>query len=222
MNSSSQLYKIFCKGGEEIVKTNLLIALLVAAMVLSAATFSFALQTQTINVSATVDPQPQALNITVTPVNSSTNQWGTGSSSLPIAFGTLSYNSSLGIFLPTNYYAVDIGVVDNSGNVWVLTHEASTVTNGSANLDSNINVTFVKQLTSATTEWENKVTYGESNNVQYNKTQLSGGWLRIYYGIATGNRNLANGSVDATNATPITIDKPTGTYQGQVTLRLTP
>lgn len=204
------------------MKEKLLTVLLVTVMVLFTATTSFALQTKTITVSASITSQPQAMNVTVTPVNSATDQWGTGSSSQPISFGTLTYNSGLGIFLPTNYYAVDIGVVDNSGNVWVLTHQTTSVANGSANLDSNINVTFVKQLTSTSTEWENKLTYGESNNVQYNKTQLAGGWLRIYYGIATGNKVPANGTVDATNATPITISKPIGTYSGQVTLRLTP
>lgn len=203
------------------MKTRLLTALFVAFIVLSTATFSFALQQRTLSVSATVPVQSQTLTVSITPVNSATNVWGTTSTSQPIAFGTLSYNSGLGIFLPTVYYAVDIGVVDNA-NSWVLTHLAGSVSNGSSNLDSNINVTFVKQLTDTTFEFENKVTYGESNNVQYNRNQLAGGWLRIYYGIATGNRDLANGAVDATNALPVTLDKTTGTYSGTVTIRLTP
>ena len=75
----------------------------------------------------------------------------------------------------------------------------------------------MKQTSSTAGTQIEKVTYANSNSKAYNKAYLAGGWLRIYYGIATG--KVAD---DATGASPITNLKAYGQYSGQVTITLTP
>lgn len=201
-----------------------IVTLMLALTILfSLSTLCFAAATKTIAVSATIPAVAQAMDVTISEVNATTNVFSNSSSSTPIAFGTLIYNPTLHIFLPDNkYFAVDIGVTDNSGSIWTLTHTRTNVANGGNNLNSNINVSFVKQTSSTAFTPLQKVTYGNSNSVQYNKTALAGGWLRIYYGIATGNTDPINGEVDATGASPITTSNLTGIYSGMVTITLAP
>ncbi len=137
-----------------------------------------------------------------------------------IDFGDLQLNEENMIMLPQCYYAVDVGVLSNSED-WSIKHEAGPIA-GPDTLDDNVNVTFVKQTaTGSSLVGPGKVTYGESNGVVISKEDLEGGWLRIYYGIATGNTDPANGETDAPNAKPITLEKPSGYYVGTITLTLT-
>ena len=185
------------------------------------------------NITANIDPQ-DGLDVHITKVTN--GQWppaGTPSES-SIAFGTLTYDSTNHIFLPNCYYAVDVGVLSNAAD-WTVTHTISSMINQSgfsANLDHNVNVTFARtenvvdpntgEVTGTNDTILDKITFAESNNRSYTKSQLSSGWLRIYYGIATGNKNPSNGTTDAPNALPITTDKPAGNYVGSVTITLTP
>jgi hypothetical protein len=73
-----------------------------------------------------------------------------------------------------------------------------------------------------------KVSFAESGtNKSFSKTQLkegaTQGWLRIYYGIGTGNKVTTDQCTDdAPNVVPIGMDKPYGDYAGAATLTLTP
>jgi hypothetical protein len=62
-----------------------------------------------------------------------------------------------------------------------------------------------------------KFSFANSNSKAFTKAQLAGGWLRIYYGIGTGEAGK-----DAAGVTPIGLDTPAGTYAGSVTITLTP
>jgi hypothetical protein len=130
-----------------------------------------------------------------------------------VDFGTLTYDSDYHIFRANAYYAVDVGVGSNAPS-WSVSHTPNSVTNGTDNLDNNINVSFVKQLDDTTSSDLVKVSFANSSK-SFSKTLLAGGWLRIYYGIATG-------SGDNSGVVPITTDKPYGTYQGSAVLTLTP
>lgn len=185
-------------------------------MVLVLNTLCFAAATKTVNVTATVPNMTGVLNVTVSQIDAITNVWLQSGANLPIAFTTLDWDSTSNIFRAKYYYAVDIGVLDNTGTEWLLTHTRSSIQKDAINnLDNNVNVSFVKQLTSNTDSQLQKVSYANSNNIGYGKTALSGGWLRIYYGIAAG-------SNDAVGVEPIGIGKPAGTYSGAVTITLTP
>jgi hypothetical protein len=174
---------------------------------------AWAATSQTVNINAAVPLLAGGLTVTVSKVTGTT--WATATS---ISFGTLVWNTTNKIFLPDSYYAVDVGVTDNSGTVWTLTHTRTSIAGNGSNLDNKINVSFNKQTSSTASTELQKVSYANSQSIAYTKTQLSGGWLRIYYGIGTGDPTKP----DAAGVTPIGIDTPAGTYSGTVTITLTP
>jgi len=185
---------------------------MVFVMVALMTTASWAASSQTVTVNATVAAVSGALSVSVSKVTGTV--WTPATA---ISFGTLVWDSVNKIFLPNCYYAVDIGVTDNSGTAWTLTHTRASVANGSNNINNKINVSFNKQTSSTTATELQKVSYANSNNIAYTKAQLSGGWLRIYYGVGTGEAGK-----DAPGVTPIGLDTLAGTYTGSVTITLTP
>jgi len=194
-------------------------------------TFSFisnanAAKTQTLAVSATVSTVSNGLSLGLSRVVPGTggaqDNWTVVPITNGLAFGSLTLDPTYKVFKAAYYYALDIGILDNSGSAWTITHTMVSVANGNNNLNDNINVTFDKQLTSTSAANLSKNTLATSNNKAFTKAQLAGGWLRIYYGIATGNTDPANGTIDNPGALPITLDKPAGTYSGSVTITMTP
>jgi hypothetical protein len=197
----------------EVVKMkNILICMVFVVVAFCAATNAWAAASQTVTVNATIPTMTGGLNVSVSKVVGTV--WTTATQ---IAFGTLIWNATNSIFLPDCYYAVDIGVVDNSATAWTVTHTRTNLANGSNNLNGKVNVSFNKQTSSTVGTELQKVSYGNSNSIAYTKAQLSGGWLRIYYGVGTGEAGK-----DATGVTPIGLDTPAGTYSGSVTITLTP
>lgn len=198
------------------MKPRLFKSILVLVAILFLAMTSFAAESKTIDVTAAIDSVSGGLEVTVSKIDADTDEWLQHGSSLPIDFGTLTLDTVNHIFTAAYYYAVDIGVNDNTGTVWTVTHTRTDLKKDAANnLNNNVNVTFMKQTTANPAGEElSNVSYANSNNVAYTKTDLSGGWLRIYYGIADGS--------DATGVVPIGTDKPAGTYSGSVTITLTP
>lgn len=182
----------------------------VLVIVALCATNVWAAVSQTVAVSATVPTVSGGLSVTVSKVVG-----GVFSSASSINFGTLVLDSVNNIYTTSDksYYAVDIGVTDTTA--WTLTHTRSSLISGGNNLDSNVNVTFVKQTATTGTELS-KFSFDLSNAKAFTKTELAGGWLRIYYGLGTGSTG------DATGVTAIGLDKPAGTYTGAVIITLTP
>jgi hypothetical protein len=176
-------------------------------------TEAYAATNQTININTTIPTMTGGLNVTISRVTGTV--WTPATS---ISFGALTWDPLNSIFLPDSYYAVDIGVLDNSGAVWTVTHTRTSLAGTGTNLDNKVNVAFVKQTSSTTSQELQKVSYQDSQGIAYTKTTLSGGWLRIYYGIGTG--DPAN--PDAPGVTPISLDSQAGTYSGTVTITLTP
>lgn len=193
----------------------------VAIILAGLAGLAFGNDTTTKLISASISAQ-DGLDVTISKINAngtgdpSDDTWIPGNQS-SMAFGALTFNPTHSIFMASHYFAVDVGVNSNTAN-WTLSHTTSSIGNGAgSNLDSNVNTTFVKQLDSLTTGWENKYSFANSNGIAYNKTQLSGGWLRIYYGIATGDPAYP----DNTGVSVITMEKSAGSYSGTITLTLT-
>lgn len=195
--------------------------LLAAIMVLGLGKLSFASVARRVDVVATI-PSMHSLSVDISKVDTPGDAWHSGQSS--IDFGTLYFDTAWHVFRARCYYAVDVGVASTQAD-WSVVHNKEWVAHTTMrqyNLDSNINVSFMKQLDSTHDQQIEKVAYLNSYGKVFTKAQLSGGWLRIYYGIATGNTDPANGFVDAPGTSPITIDKPAGTYRGYVTLTLIP
>lgn len=201
------------KGAREVKNT--IICLVAVIVVAFCATGAWA-SSQTVNVNAVVPTVSGGLNVTVNRVIGDT--WTPATA---INFGTLALDPVNNIFVPSDarYYAVDIGVRDNSGTIWTLTHTRTSFRKDATNnLDSNTNVSFVKQASSSVGVVDSYVSFNNSNNKAYTKTQLGSGWLRIYYGLGTGNTTTP----DAPGVTPIGLNKPAGIYAGSVTITLTP
>ncbi len=156
-------------------------------------------------VDVTVDPNTGQISET----------WNPGQTE--INFGKLKFDANTGVWRATCYYVVDIGVNTNAPN-WSLQHQVTPLTDKKGHfLDTKVNVKFVKMVQQNGNDVEagelGYWSYGMSN-ATFTPGQLQGGWLRIYYGIATG-------SGDATGVTPITMETPAGTYSGTITLTLT-
>ena len=201
---------------EEGKMKNILICMVAVIVVVFCVTGAWAATSQTVNVNAAVPTISGGLTVTVSKVIGTTMTPDTA-----INFGTLVRDTVNNIFKPADgrYYAVDVGVVDNSGTVWTLTHTRSSFKKDATNnLDSNVNVSFMKQTSSTVGVQDRYLSFNNSNNVAYTKTQLVPGWLRINYGIGTGNTSAP----DAPGVTPIGLDKPAGTYTGSITITLTP
>lgn len=185
-------------------------------MVLSVASLAIAAQTNTITVRAVV-PTLQGMDVTINRIVGTT--WTELTSNTLMDFTTLTYNSTLGIYTAPHYFAVDVGVLNNSGS-WQIVHTPSSIFNTTTgntaqNLNGNINVSFLRQITDTTSANIAAVSFTNSLRTITPTNIPSGSWLRIYYGIGTG-------SGDNTGVTPIVATQVAGTYQGSVTLALTP
>ncbi len=155
-------------------------------------------------------PAASALSVSVSKVVGTA--WSPATS---LEFADLVFDAQNNIFISSCYYAVDVGITSNAAT-WQVKHETTSIVNGAEKLDENINVTFMKQLTSKDAIELLKSNFAESNGTVFSKSQLTGGWLRIYYGIATGEAGK-----DAPNAKPVGPLKTFGNYQGTVKITLT-
>jgi len=216
------------------MKTNIAKLVLALAMVLALQTMLLAAE-KSIAVSASVPVLNGLMEVTISSVdakdatNPDDDLWTPDQSS--INFGTLTRDVLNKIFTASNYYAVDVAVLDNTGRSWTLSHTTNSVKYQTENLDESINVSFAKVMkprgATKTTETDlSKGNYLASNNAQFNRATLEGGkggWLRIYYGIATGNKDGSKGlSVDPEGSFPIPQYQLAGSYSGGVTITLTP
>lgn len=202
------------KGGALRMRKNLICMLAALVVFAFCSTSAWAALSQTVTVDATVPVAAAGVTVTVSRVTGTT--WTSASS---ISFGTLVWDTVNKIFLPASYFAIDVGVSDNVGG-WTVTHTRTSLAGNGTNLNDKVNVSFVKQTSSTTSEPLQYLSYTASNNISYNNLQLAGGWLRIYYGIGTGDTTA--GKEDASGVTPIGMDTPAGTYNGSVTITLTP
>ncbi len=199
-----------------------MVTLIAAIAVFGIAGAAFAGATQTIAVTAAVPTVSGGMSLGLSKIDSkntastSDDTWAKVPLTNGIAFGTLTQDTTYNIFRGRYYYALDIGVLDNTGTAWTITHTiASVKKDATNNLDDNINVTFDKQIDDTTSTNLAKVSFKNSNAKAYTKAALSGGWLRIYYGLAAGQG-------DNTGVVPIGFDKTAGNYAGSVTITLTP
>ncbi|MCM8796201.1 MAG: hypothetical protein NC928_05925 [Candidatus Omnitrophica bacterium] len=237
-----RLTKIIKKGGEEKMKVNLLKVMGIMVLILGVYSLCWAGYEEkkiTYTVKAYIAQQnprfeiPTFYRITpsATDCSGKSDTWSAVTNYL-IDFGTLQWDSQYKIFRGQYYGAVDVAVFDNTQTAWTITHTRTSLTKGTANLDENVNVVGYKVTctkcdgTDDTQTEIFKKSYKDSNGQTVTRTQVSGGWLRIFYGIAggikPGDPNPNGCSVDAPGVKPVTMDKPYGTYQGTVTLTLSP
>ncbi len=245
MTFSRIVSKITRKGGELAMKNTLVVLTVLAFVLMTAPAYAILVGTDSgpIPITATVSAVTGGLDVTISKVvvsysdpNACTgrSEVFTPLATLAMPFGTLWFDTINRVFRTGTtlnngfYYAMDVGVIDNSGRNWQINVTPTTMTSGSANLDTNMNVVYAKVHKTATTDSVtpiNTVTY-QSSTYSIGKAQLitatEANWLRAMYGVASGLTTARNECpADATGATPITLDKPTGTYSGTVRVTLT-
>jgi hypothetical protein len=190
------------------------ICLFCIGCVVGSAIFTFAAPV-TIPVTATI-PAMNNLTVALSKAPSGGGNWTNASS---IDFGTLNFDNINKVFTSPWYYAVDVGTESN--DAWTVTHTRASINNATLgdNLDNNVNVVFAKKGIGASNESQlDKVTFTNSTSKSFTKSQFTGGyWLRIYYGVATGNV-----TTDAPGAKPIGVEKPAGRYDGTATITMSP
>ncbi len=180
-------------------------------------------------IKAHIEPQ-DGLNVSIHKVDANTGIWG--EELQDIDFGTLTYDPDLGIFLPDHYCVMDVGVLSNEAN-WSVSHTVDSFTNGTDDLNKNVVVTFVKTekadvnndgiIEDDETKDTKLYQLSYANSVKsISKSELSGGWLRIYYGIATGEVDQNGNKIEPADTSPVTTDKSSGDYIGKITITLTP
>ena len=189
------------------------IGLLVLTFILASVCFAQDAVLENVVVAAVI-PQQSSLSVTVSKVTGTT--WTPVSS---LEFGNLNYDEANGIFTSDSYFVVDVGILANSPS-WSVKFDATSITNGSVNLDNNVNVTFMKQVTSTDPgERIAYLSYADSKGKSFVKNAISPGWLRIYFGIATG--DPAN--PDAPGVSLLTVGTYTvGNYNGNINVTLIP
>lgn len=196
------------------MRKNIWKILICVCAILAVASLSFAAETRDFDVKASI-PQQNGMSVSISKVVGTT--WT--KDQLSVDFGQLVFDTQYNIFTSTCYYAVDVGISSNAAD-WTIKHDTIPVINGTGEkLDDNINVSFVRQLTDTTDTPLTKLSYTASNGKTFTKAEVSPNsteWLRIYYGIATGDGN------DAPGTSPIGATKTYGNYSGRVTLTLTP
>lgn len=140
-----------------------------------------------------------------------------------LTFGTMTYDSTNKIWKAPNFFGIDIA---NAGagapNVTVAYAEGSKPVNQVQGLGYKATMTFKKVVyVNATTNTESdyathpmkalKDVTGEN----ITSAQTSGGWLRLYVGISTGDKTKDTVGVPFTNA------DMAGTYTGTITITAT-
>ena len=185
--------------------------------------FNHAGMAQTLTVSAAV-PSATGLQLTVTPINASTNVAGTPSTTATtIPFGTLTFNALNGIYLPVNYYSVAIGTSGGAGTPIVNVtyteganpNSPGTSTNG---LGTKSTATFVTANPSTHAETISSLGKKRLVDLTGSAGELTsipaGQYEKIYVGIWTGSTTAP---ADPVNGQPFTNADVGGTYTGTLT-----
>jgi len=211
------------------MKLRTLVLLLVVLLVGSSAAFA---ATAAFNISATVPPAVDVGFFSSRVVNGPPIAFTAlpGAGSQTFGFGTLAFDSKTGTFQPPYFYAIDVGAVDATGNPAatggkVFSNVSVTYTGDSApagasgTLATKALVTYVKVAGTPQVEtvFERKLL---GSVVSANASSFSGGFLRMYVAISTGQLTFTSGPALPAHTPFIATDVPGG-YSGTLNLTAT-
>lgn len=216
----NQKTKTLEKGGAKKMKRNFIVPIVTFMLVLSLTSLGLA---QDIRIAASIGNR-HSMAVKLYQVPASGGAWTeiTDLTAQGMDFGALTLDTTYSVYRASVYYVVEVTVDSNKSDWWVK-HDGTSVANGGGNLDYNINVSFFKVTKAGVigqpdieTSIGAKASYGScilTGAKTFTKSQISPGWLRIYYGIATG-------SGDASDVTAIGADKAAGSYSGKAIITL--
>lgn len=181
-----------------------------------------AVSAQTLTVSATI-PAATGLSLTVTPVTIA-GVFGTPSTTATtIPFGTLTFNSTLGIYLPADYYAIDIGTTGGAGTPIVnITYAEGTNPNNPGGTTDGLGTKTTATFDVDTTTSDVVSALGKKRLIDLTGTagELPAGdipvgdWERVYIGVWSGSTTAP---ADPSNGKPFSNTDVAGTYTGTLT-----
>ena len=201
------------------------IGLLIAAVFMVMQTGMVSAATRSFTVSASV-PAATGVSINASSVAVPSNTFTPlASNATTLSFDTMTFNSTYGYWAPNHAFAIDVGTVGGSGNLTtVVTYVEGTNQNsatGGHGLGYKGLATFMKATTVGTSTVESSIAaHGKKRLIDLTgltvtPAQVSGGWLRVYLGIATGAAGEPTGTEIFTN-----LDKA-GAYTGTITFTAT-
>ena len=169
-------------------------------------------------VSASV-PAATGVSITASSVNAATNAF-TPVAGTNLSFDPLAFQAANGIYLPNHFFAIDVGVVGGAGtpDVTVAYTEGLNPNGTGKGLGWHSTATFIR--VEGTTEVP-LTTHGpkkllkDLSSEHITVAESTGGFLRVYTGIVTGDVSTPAGGVPFTNT-----DKP-GSYNGTLVVTAT-
>jgi hypothetical protein len=189
----------------------------VLASLLLVSQAAMAQTSQSLTVSASI-PTPTSLVLTVNTYNASNNSLVSSSTSATtIPFGTLTFNSTNNVYLPTNYFGVILGTNGAGTPIVNVTYSEGANPNGSSNgLGTKTMATFVTVNANNNTETTSSIgkkTLGSLTGTTGELSTIpSGSYEKVYVGVCTG-----NSGTDATGCAPFTTTDAGGTYTGTLT-----
>ncbi len=158
--------------------------------------------TTTFTVSATIHNTPAVVSlavssITVSSVNTLTNVFvGQPAGTTDLNFDPMVFDATNGIYVPNHYFAIDFGVIGESGSQDVtVSYTEGNNPNGSTNgLGYKTSATFAREVANSdgsTTETlliahgpkKRLIDVGLENILN---AEIAGGWLRVYLGVCSG------------------------------------
>ena len=169
-------------------------------------------------VSASV-PAATGVSIVASQVNSTTNAF-TPVAGTNLSFDPLTFNTTNNIYLPNHFFAIDIGVTGGAGapNTTVTYTEGLNPNGAGKGLGWHSAATFVR-VEGATevplTTHGPKKLLKDLSSENITVAESTGGFLRVYAGILTGDATTPAGGIPFSNA-----DKP-GAYNGTLVVTAT-
>ncbi len=205
------------------MRKNLLVMMVMLGLVMVSTSVSYAQSKVDFLVTAEI-PAASSVSFNVASVNP-----GPPITFTPIATTSLNFdmalNASLGIYLPTSFFAIDVAPTGGAGTPDVQIEYTDT-NNPNSSIGKNglaaKGVATVVQVVGGpapSDQSENpleKETLGGINGTTISAATISGGFMRLYLGIATGEVG-----VDPAGAEVFTNSDNPGSYEGTLTLTAT-
>ena len=195
------------------------VGLLLAVSLFGAASVSAQTTSTSLALSANI-PAATGATVAVSSVNPTTLVF-TPVTGTALTFDPMALNSQFKIFLPNHFFAIDIGVTGGAGSVnTTVTYTDALNPNAPAHgLGWKSTATFVKVTGATGSQTETFLTtHGPKKMLKdltgetINSTEITGGFLRVYLGIVTGDPN-ANPK-EPTGAEVFTTADKGGNYTG--------
>ncbi len=192
--------------------------MMAAGVLLAVGVVSAQAATTNFLVSASV-PSATGVSIVASQVDSATNDF-TPVAGTNLSFDPLTFEATNQIYLPNHFFAIDVGVTGGAGapNVTVAYTEGLNPNTPGKGLGWHAAATFVR--IEGTTEVPltahgPKKLLKDLTSENITSAETTGGFLRVYTGIVTGDATTPTGGVPFTNA-----DKP-GAYNGTLVVTAT-